>query len=183
MQQNLILDLSEFDHASCMSNYRRVRVPGGTYFFTVNLLQRRRRLLVDHVDELRLAFQDAKRARPFEIIAIVILPDHLHCIWTLPEGDTDNTNRWSQIKTGFSKRTSANERISKSRCKRRERGIWQRRFWEHVISDDNDLANHINYVYINPLKHGYVARVCDWPYSSFHRDVKLGNYPENWSGK
>ena len=165
-----------------MSNYRRVRVSGGTYFFTVNLLERRRRLLVDHVDALRLAFQDAMRARPFEIIAIVILPDHLHCVWRLPEGDSDNANRWSQIKTGFSKRLLVDERLSKSRLSRRERGIWQRRFWERLIADEEDLKNHINYVYINPLKHGYVKRVCDWRYSSFHRDVKCGVYENDWAG-
>ena len=165
-----------------MSNYRRVRVPGGTYFFTVNLLERRRRLLVEHIDDLRSAFRDAQRVRPFEIIAIVILPDHLHCIWKLPEGDCDNTNRWSQIKTGFSKRFSIGERLSKSRSSRRERGVWQRRYWERMIDDENDLRNHINYVYINPLKHQHVTRVSDWLHSSFHRDVKRGLYPSDWAG-
>ena len=165
-----------------MSNYRRMRVPGGTYFFTVNLLERHRRLLVEHIDELRCSFRDAKRSRPFEIIAIVILPDHLHCIWKLPEGDSDNANRWSQIKTGFSKRISASERLSKSRSSRRERGIWQRRFWERLLEDETDLQNHIHYVHINPLKHKHVTHVCDWPYSSFHRDVKHGIYSADWSG-
>ncbi len=166
-----------------MSNYRRQHLLGGTYFFTVNLLERRGRLLVEHIGLLREAFKEARRFRQFEIIAIAVLPDHLHCIWRLPEGDSNNATRWRHIKSAFCSQLPKGERISKSRVKRNERGIWQRRFWEHVISDDNDLANHINYVYINPLKHGYVARVCDWPYSSFHRDVKLGNYPENWSYK
>lgn len=108
--------------------------------------------------------------------------DHLHCIWRLPEGDSDNATRWRHVKSAFCKKLPKGERISKSRVKRNERGIWQRRFWEHVIADDEDLSNHINYVYINPLKHGHVRKVCDWPYSSFHRDVKLGIYPENWAG-
>ena len=166
-----------------MSNYRRQHQPGGTYFFTVNLLERRGRLLVEHVGLLRHSFREAMQFRKFKIVAIVILPDHLHCIWRLPEGDSDNAIRWQHIKSTFSKSLPKTERLSKSRIKRNERGIWQRRFWEHVITDDNDLANHINYVYLNPLKHGYVTKVCDWPYSSFHRDVKLGMYPENWSGQ
>ncbi|MGH8051959.1 MAG: REP-associated tyrosine transposase [Arenimonas sp.] len=165
-----------------MSNYRRVRVSGGTYFFTVNLLERRRRLLVEHVDALRAAFRDAQRARPFEIIAIVVLPDHLHCVLRLPDGDADYSNRWAQIKSGFSRRLPMEEYRSKIRCKKRERGIWQRRFWEHTITDNEDLIHHIHYVYINPLKHGLVSRVSDWPYSSFHRDVTRGLYPADWAG-
>lgn len=165
-----------------MSNYRRIHVPGGTYFFTVNLLERRRQLLVEHIRLLRIAFAEAKQHRPFEIIAIVILPDHLHCVWRLPEGDDDNAMRWRHIKSAFSRQLSPDERRSKSRAARRERGVWQRRFWEHLIIDDNDLSNHINYIYINPLKHGYVQHIGDWPYSSFHRDVKLGLYPRNWAG-
>ena len=145
-----------------MSNYRRMHVPGGTYFFTVNLLERRRHLLVEHIDQLRIAFAEAKKFRPFDIIAIVILPDHLHCVWRLPKGDNDNATRWRHIKSVFSRYLPLNERRSKSRTLRRERGVWQRRFWEHVIVDDDDLINHINYVYLNPLKHGYVQHVCDW---------------------
>ena len=165
-----------------MSNYRRVRVPGGTYFFTVNLLERRRRLLVEHIDALRAAFRDAQRARPFDIVAIVVLPDHLHCVLRLPEGDADYSNRWAQIKSGFSRRLPIEEYRSKIRCKKRERGIWQRRFWEHCIIDDEDLIHHINYGYINPLKHGLVSQVRDWPYSSFHRDVARGLYQADWAG-
>jgi putative transposase len=165
-----------------MSNYRRQRLPGGTYFFTVNLLERRGRLLVEHIGSLLEAFNVTRKFRPFEIIAIVILPDHLHCIWRLPEGDDDNATRWRHIKSTFSKQLPNAERISKSREKRSERGIWQRRFWERAISDAQDLTNHINYVYINPLKHGYVTKVRDWPYSSFHRDVQRGVFPEDWAG-
>ena len=165
-----------------MSNYRRMRVPGGTYFFTVNLLERDRRLLVEHIDLLKTAFRRTRERLPFEVIAIVVLPDHLHCIWRLPEGDDDYSSRWSQIKSLFSRMLPAIERRSKARLKKHERGIWQRRFWEHTITDDEDLIHHIDYVYINPLKHGYVTKVADWPHSSFHRDVKLGIYPENWAG-
>lgn len=165
-----------------MSNYRRIHVPGGTYFFTVNLLERQRRLLVEHVDLLRIAFAEAKKHRPFEIIAIVILPDHLHCVWRLPEGDDGNAKRWRHIKSVFSRHLPPAERRSKSRAVRRERGIWQRRFWEHLIVDEIDLTNHVNYVYCNPLKHGHVQSVRDWPYSSFHRDVKRGIYLNDWCG-
>jgi len=165
-----------------MSNYRRVRVPGGTYFFTVNLLERRRRLLVEHIDILRMAFRVTQGRLPFENIAVVVLPDHLHCVWRLPEGDDDYSNRWSQIKSQFSRRLELDEYRSKLRSKKRERGVWQRRFWEHSIVDADDLNHHVNYVYINPLKHGYVTKVCDWPYSSFHRDVRRGIYPEDWAG-
>ncbi|MGH8500536.1 MAG: REP-associated tyrosine transposase [Methylococcales bacterium] len=165
-----------------MSNYRRAWVPGGTYFFTVNLLERRRCLLVEHIDALRAAFRDAYRARPFEIIAIVILPDHLHCVWRLPEGDADNSIRWSHIKAGFTRRLQIDEYRSPVRLAKRERGIWQRRFWEHLIKDEQDLIHHVNYIYINPVKHGEVSLASDWPYSSFHRDVKRGIYPENWAG-
>nr|WP_298127531.1 transposase [uncultured Pseudoxanthomonas sp.] len=133
-----------------MSNYRRVWVPGGTYFFTVNLLERRRCLLVEHVDLLRDAFRAARAARPFHLRAIVVLPDHLHCVWRLPEGDADNANRWAQIKSGFSRALPAKERRSSRRIARRERGIWQRRYWEHLIRDDDDLRRHVDYVHINP---------------------------------
>jgi putative transposase len=169
-------------HALAMSNYRRMRVPGGTYFFTVNLLERRRHLLVDHMDALRAAFASAKKHWPFDIIAIVVLPEHLHCIWRLPEGCDDNGKRWGHIKTVFSRHMPKHERRSNSRRNRHERGIWQRRFWEHFIADEDDLNHHINYIYLNPLKHGYVQHVRDWPYSSFHRDVKRGLYPVDWAG-
>jgi putative transposase len=165
-----------------MPNYRRVRVPGGTYFFTVNLLERRRSLLVERISDLRAAFLTAHRARPFEVIAIVVLPDHLYCLWRLPEGDTDNVNRWAQIKSGFSRRIPAVERRSAVRLARRERGIWQRRYWEHLIEDDDDLRHHVDYIHYNPVKHGHVRRVCDWPYTSFHRWVRDGRYPMDWSG-
>ena len=163
-------------HFAGMSNYRRVRMPGGTYFFTVNLLERRRRLLVERIDDLRAAFRATQAIRPFEVLAIVILPDHLHCVWRLPHGDADNANRWAQIKSGFSRRLPSGERRSLQRLARRERGIWQRRYWEHLIRDDDDLRRHVDYIHFNPVKHGHVLRVEDWPYSSFRRWVAEGAY-------
>ena len=163
-----------------MSNYRRAQVPGGTYFFTINLLERRRRLLVEHIDDLRAAFRATHAVRPFEVIAIVILPDHLHCLWRLPPGDSDNANRWAQIKSGFSRRLPPGERRSAQRVCRRERGIWQRRYWEHLIRNDNDLQRHADYIHFNPVKHGHVSRVVDWPYSSFRRWVADGVYGLEW---
>jgi putative transposase len=155
---------------------------GGTYFFTVNLLNRRGRLLVEHIDVLRAAFASAKRRWPFDIVAVVVLPEHLHCIWRLPSDCDDNGKCWGHIKTFFSRHMPKHERRSKSRVDRHERGVWQRRFWEHVITNDDDLKHHINYIYLNPVKHGYVKHVNDWPYSSFHRDVKRGVYPHEWAG-
>lgn len=134
-------------HAAVMSNYRRLWVPGGTYFFTVNLLERRRRLLVDHADLLRDAFRTARAARPFEVLAIVVLPDHLHCVWRLPDRDADNANRWAQIKSTFGRTLPISERPSPQRIARRERGIWQRRYGEHLIRDEADLRHHVDYVH------------------------------------
>lgn len=163
-----------------MSNYRRARVPGGTYFFTVNLLERRRTLLVDRVDLLRAAFQQTRRDQPFELIAMVVLPDHLHCVWRLPAGDTDNGARWRQIKCIVSRGLPATERRSRRRQAKGERGIWQRRYWEHLIREDRDLKHHVDYIHINPVKHGHVARVRDWPHSTFHRYVDEGRLAVDW---
>ncbi|MBD8526667.1 REP-associated tyrosine transposase [Pseudomarimonas arenosa] len=144
-----------------MPNYRRVWVPGGTYFFTVNLLERRRSLLVDHIDALREAFRSARRARPFEVVALVVLPDHLHCVWKLPEGAADNATRWRHIKTLFSRAIPAIERRSARRRVKQERGIWQRRYWERLLRDERDLHHHVDYVHFNPVKHGLVATARD----------------------
>lgn len=182
MRGALILGAGGVGHVAAMSNYRRVRVPGGTYFFTVNLLERRRRLLVDRIGDLRAAFRAAQVARPFEVLAIVVLPDHLHCLWRLPPGDDDNANRWAQIKAGVSRRLPAAERRSAARVARRERGIWQRRYWEHVIRDDDDLRRHIDYIHFNPVKHGHATRPLDWPHSSFHRWVARGDVAADWAG-
>jgi len=165
-----------------MPQYIRAVVPGGTFFFTVALLERHRSLLTDHVDSLRTAFADARRRRPFSIDAIVVLPDHLHCIWTLPPEDADFSSRWHDIKSRFSARIPPGERLSARRARKGERGIWQRRYWEHCIRDEQDFAHHVDYIHFNPVKHGHVTQVVDWPHSSFHRHVERGIYPLDWGG-
>lgn len=166
-----------------MPNYRRAWHPGGTYFFTVNLLERSGNdLLTRHITELREAVRLVRRDFPFEIHAWVVLPDHLHCVIELPEGDSDFALRWRLIKIRFSKSLPKTELRSETRVRRGERGIWQRRFWEHLIRDDQDFAAHMDYVHINPLKHGLVTGVADWPFSTFHRLVEEGVYPANWAG-
>ena len=165
-----------------MTNYRRNFADGGTYFFTVNLEDRRLKLLTDHVDQLRGAFRYTRTRHPFEIDAIVVLPEHLHAIWTLPESDGDYATRWRLIKSTFSRALPAGEIVSRSRAERGERGIWQRRYWEHTVRDEADFARHVDYIHFNPVKHGHVTQVKDWRHSSFHRMVRLGIYPEDWGG-
>ena len=163
-----------------MPNYRRNFVPGGTYFFTVTLLERKRDLLVAQIDLLRDSVRRVKRLYPFEIVAFVVLPDHLHCLWTLPPDDADYPTRWRLIKLLFAKGLPKHERLSSVRQKRGERGVWHRRYWEHTIRDERDLANHVDYIHANPVKHGWVVRPCDWPYSTFHRYVREGLLPIDW---
>ena len=165
-----------------MSNYRRNRVPGGTYFFTVNLLNRKSNLLIDQIDLLRESIRKTKVKKPFHIDAWVVLPEHLHCIWTLPAGDDDFSGRWRSIKKYFSKSIPEKEYRSQNRVRRNERGIWQRRFWEHTIRDDQDYAAHMDYIHFNPVKHGWVESVKDWPYATFHKCVAEGIYPLDWAG-
>lgn len=163
-----------------MANYRRSLVAGGTYFFTVNLEDRRLSLLTDHIDLLRAASRSVRARHPFTVNAAVVLPDHLHAIWTLPEGDADFAARWRLIKSGFSHALPGGEPISNSRASKGERGIWQRRYWEHTIRDQEDFNRHLDYIHFNPVKHGHATRPQDWPYSSFHRWVRLGAYPADW---
>jgi putative transposase len=165
-----------------MSRYRRSLVAGGTYFFTVTLADRRSSLLVEQMDRLRTVYGRVQRTHPFETVAICVLPDHLHVVWTLPAGDADFSLRWSLIKAGFSRGLAASPLRSASKVVKREKGLWQRRFWEHQIRDDLDLQRHVDYIHFNPVKHGHVARVADWPYSSFHRYVERGIYPLGWVG-
>ncbi|QTD43779.1 REP-associated tyrosine transposase [Ottowia testudinis] len=160
--------------------YRRAWVPGGTFFFTVNLADRRADTLVRHVDALRAAFAVVRRRHPFEIVAIAVMPEHLHAVWQLPPGDADYAGRWALIKAGFSRQLPASERIGASRRTKGERGIWQRRYWEHQIRDETDLANHIDYIHFNPVKHGHVRNAVDWPHSSLHRYIRQGRLPANW---
>ncbi|CCD91263.1 conserved hypothetical protein [Bradyrhizobium sp. ORS 375] len=165
-----------------MPNYRRAFVPGGCWFFTVNLLDRRLGLLIEHIDLLRSAVAATRESYPFEIDAFVVMPDHLHAIWTLPPDDADFSTRWRLIKNRFARELPRTERLSPVRLGNGERGIWQRRFWEHLIRDEDDYARHVEYCYINPVKHGLVSRVADWPHSSFHRDVRTGLFPSDWAG-
>lgn len=171
-------------HVSLMSNYRRSSITGGTYFFTVNSFRRRPILTTESLrDALRTAIQNTRRTQPFEIDAWILLPDHLHCIWTLPEGDANFSARWSMIKRMVSQACADNLGIadlSASRKQRNESSIWQRRFWEHQIRDDNDFSRHVDYIHWNPVKHGLVNRAQDWPHSTFHRYVEQGLLAPDW---
>jgi putative transposase len=161
-----------------MPEYRRNRVPGGPYFFTANLANRRSDLLVREIETLRAAIRAVRLAAPFHIDAWVILPDHMHCIWTLPEDDADFSGRWWDIKVRFSKALPI---VESMRPARDGRGIWQKRFWEHTIRDDRDYRAHMDYVHFNPVKHGLVAHPAEWPYSTFNKCVELGLYDAAWS--
>lgn len=160
-----------------MSHYKRLFVPGGTYFFTVNLASRGRTLLTDHISELRAAYGRTAEARPFATRAVVVLPDHLHAVWTLPEGDSDYSVRWKSIKRDFTVLTGIKCNRSDSKVSKGEAGLWQRRFWERCIRDEAEYAACLRYVWGNPVKHGYVRRAVDWPYSSLHRDGRAGRLP------
>src|SRR3977135_1929188 len=165
-----------------MTTYRRNFVPGGRYFFPASMAARRQRLLTEHIGVLRAAFRDTRAAHPFAVEAIVVLPEHLHAVWTLPEGDADFAVRWRLIKSAFSRALPGGEYVSRSRAAKGERGIWQRRYWERTLRDEDDFARHVDYIHFNPVKHGHVGRAADWEYSSFHRSVRLGLYPADWGG-
>jgi putative transposase len=170
-----------------MPDYRRAPVAGGTYFFTVVTFERQPLLTGDAVRHaLRSAIEQTRSGHPIQIDAWVLLPDHLHCLWTLPAGDAGFSRRWSMIKrlttrqlqgkTGFLPATNG------SRNRRGESTLWQRRFWEHQIRDEFDYRRHMDYVHWNPVKHGHVTRVVDWPYSTFHRWLRQGAYVADWGG-
>ena len=163
-------------------DYRRAWYAGGTCFSTVNLLQRRDNdLLVKHIDILRNVVKKVKNSHPFIIHGWVVLPEHFHWVIELPPDDVDFALRLRLIKSGFSKAIPKTEYRSEIRLKRGERGIWQRRYWEHLIRNEEDYQAHMDYVHINPVKHGLVKLVADWEYSTFHRLVKAGIYPHNWA--
>ena len=164
-----------------MVRYRRNFIAGGTYFFTVALADRTSSALVDHVSALRMAFRIARHERPFTIDAIVILPEHLHAIWTLPSGDSDFSGRWRRIKAHFTHRLVA-AGTPVQRHRNGEYALWQRRFWEHTIRNEKDFERHVDYVHFNPVKHKLVSRVRDWAYSSFHVYVRRGLLPTDWAG-
>ncbi len=170
-----------------MSRYRRATVAGSSYFFTV-VAYRRQPILCEVAirNALRTAIETVRVARPFVIDAWVLLPDHLHCVWTLPDGDADFPTRWMKIKRAVSLACGENYRrtdwITASKLKHRESTIWQRRFWEHQIRDENDFARHVDYIHFNPVKHGHAQRAADWPHSTFHRYVRDGVYAHDWVG-
>ena len=189
-----------------MSRYIRPKLPGACVFFTVNLAERGRWLLVDEIVHLRAAVRATRQERPFEIDAWVVLPDHIHAVWSLPEGDADFSTRWGAIKARFTRSLNeAHRRPGFSpaplptefpviragryaglkpglRQNKRECAIWQRRFWEHHIRDAADYHAHLRYCWANPVRHGFVERALDWPYSSIHRDVDAGLVAPEWAG-
>jgi putative transposase len=164
-----------------MVRYRRNFVPGGTYFFTVTLADRTSSALIHHRGALRTAFRVARHERPFTIEAIVILPEHLHTVWTLPPGDADFSGRWRRIKAYFTHRLVASGVVIK-RHRSGEYALWQRRFWEHTIRNEIDFERHVDYVHFNPVKHKLVTRAQEWPCSSFHAYVRRGLLPADWAG-
>jgi putative transposase len=164
-------------------NYRRAKSSGGTYFFTVVSHNRRKFLSQpDNVALLRSALKKVMKCHPFFIEAMVIMPDHLHALWTLPEGDDNYSIRWSLVKSAFTRNCpdGCKGDLSSSRIARKQQAVWQQRFWEHEIRDEDDFARHVEYIHYNPVKHGLVIRPLDWPYSSLHRYVRDGLYPADW---
>lgn len=168
-----------------MPSYLRWYVPGGTYFFTVVTHQRRPILTTPVARKcLREAFRRVREKTPFETVAVVLMPDHLHTVWTLPPEDADYSGRWGRVKEAFTRAYlsaggSEGER-DPSRVSKRERGVWQHRFWEHVVRDENDLSRCVDYIHWNPVKHGLVARVAEYPWSSFRQFVTAGDYTDDW---
>lgn len=154
--------------------YRRARVPGATYFFTV-VTAGRRPVLADPeiVADVRAALRSVMAAHPFSLEAIVIHPEHIHALWTLPETDTNYSTRWMLVKSMLTRRLHAKGIAGP---------IWQQRFWEHLIRDDDDYAAHADYIHYNPVKHGYAPHPAAWPWSSFGRWVEMGRYPKDWGG-
>ncbi|MEY8838248.1 transposase [Cribrihabitans sp. XS_ASV171] len=177
-----------------MPNYRRPKVAAATVFFTVSLARRGSRLLVDEIALLREAVQVTRARRPFGIDAWVVLPDHMHAVWTLPAGDANFSDRWGAIKARFSRMARRagfipppptgwiNGGVNPALRRKGEVGLWQPRFWEHHIRNNADYAAHVRYCWLNPVKHDLVARPVDWPYSSIHRDIRAGRVESEWSG-
>src|SRR3989304_8292851 len=191
-----------------MPNCRRARVPGASYFFTVTLADRAEHWLVEQIDALRGAFARTRGELPFRVDALVVLPDHLHCIWTLPPGDANFSLRWQRIKGRFTHachaadalRTTPNappspvgrsfsapiappSPVGRSfSAPIADPRIWQHRFWEHVLRDDRDFGRHVDYIHFNPVKHGHAGRAADWPHSSIHRYIRTGLVPPDWAG-
>ncbi len=164
-----------------MPNYRRLRIPSASYFFTVALADRQSQMLTDYIDDLRKAYARTMVRHPLVCDAMVVLPDHIHAVWTLPDGDSDYSERWRKIKHRFSRSVGLHLPRSNSKIAKRETGIWQRRFWEHTIRDEVDYKAHVAYCLGNPVKHGLVTKPADWPYSSIHRDIRSGRLSPEWN--
>ena len=162
--------------------YRRIYVKGASYFFTLVTYQRQKILTEQtNINHLRNAFKKVKAKYPFEVTAIVILPDHLHAILELPDNDSDFSTRWRLIKYYFSRKiNSAAFLNATSRNKKKEKPIWQRRYWDHLIRNEKDFERHMDYIHYNPVKHGYTTSPALWPYTSFHMYVNEGIYPAYW---
>jgi putative transposase len=146
-----------------MPKYRRIFIPGQQYFFTVNLANRRSSLLVDHIDLFRQSYSSVLKTHPVETLAICILPNHLHCLWQMPETDSNYSQRWRLIKGNFTRA------LRKTGVIHPNKKVWQNRYWEHHIRDDDDFNHHFDYIHANPVNHGYVDEIADWPYSSWHK--------------
>ncbi len=164
-----------------MRTYIRDRTEGATYFFTLNLLNRQSDLLIHHIDLFRIAYRKTQQAMPFTLDAMVVLPEHLHILMTLPEGDHDYPKRISCLKGLFSRQIPRSECVNESRAHKRERAIWQRRYWEHRIRDEIDFQRHVDYIHYNPVKHGHVKHVEEWQYSTFHQYTREGIYAIDWA--
>ncbi|SUD91970.1 REP-associated tyrosine transposase [Psychrobacter phenylpyruvicus] len=163
-----------------MRRYIRDNTYGGCYFITFVLQDRQSSLLTDYIAEFRMAYRDTKKNYDFNLDAMVVLPDHVHMILTLPESSNNYSIIIASLKSQFSRRMNKEESISQSRQKKRERGIWQRRFWEHRIRDDLDYQRHIEYIHFNPVKHGYVNSPKDWQYSTLRKFIDAGIYTQDW---
>jgi putative transposase len=177
--------LGLFEWWDAMANYRRCYIPGGSYFFTL-VTERRAPILANDEarDLLRSAIRACQQQWPFSVDALVLLPDHLHAIWTLPSGVCDYSKRWGFVKKYFTQHWLAanglEQPVSRPKKNQRRRGVWQRRFWEHTLRDEYDYSQHLDYLHYNPVKHGLVTAVADWPYSSFHSFVREELYPSHW---
>ena len=166
-----------------MRTYIRNRTDGASYFFTLNLLNRQSDLLTRHIEELRFAYRKTQHHMPFTLNAMVVLPDHLHLLLTLPDGDHDYAKRIKCLKGQFSRQIPKTEFVNESRANKGERGIWQRRYWEHRIRDELDYQRHMDYIHYNPVKHGHALRASDWLYSTFHQYALQGIYPLDWANE
>lgn len=168
-----------------MPNYRRPAIAGGTYFITQVTYGRQPWLCTDLARHaLRTAINQVRQNRPFRVDAFVLLPDHFHCLWTLPQNDNDLSTRLRLIKTYVTKhyrtRLGLNLEVSDSRTKRKEQNLWQRRFWEHLIRDETDFAQHCDYIHYNPVQHQLCQLPTAWQFSTVHRFIAQGIYPPDW---